>query len=220
MFDRVLNTLLHLHVAWECCIWETSWSSSSAKRWGISRDDWTIGLSESFESSIHSILTVVELGRFYLRQILVKCTFFDFICLKIVKTMHCEKSVRIRSYSGPHFPSFGLNTERYGVSLPIHSECGKMRSRIIPNTDTFYETDYLITFLFYDVIFAHYFFFNTDGLFTTAFLNFPQPSDLLDMWSSEESLPQLSQHILSTLQKLLFTVVLKFLKILENLSTF
>ena len=87
-----------------------------------------------------------------------------------------------------------------------------MRSRIIPNTDTFYETDYLITFLFYDVIFAHYFFFNTDGLFTTAFLNFPQPSDLLDMWSSEESLPQLSQHILSTLQKLLFTVVLKFWK--------
>ena len=26
------------------------------------------------------------------------------------------KSVRIRCYSGPHFPTFGLNTERYGVS--------------------------------------------------------------------------------------------------------
>ena len=24
---------------------------------------------------------------------------------------HCIKSVRIRSYSGPHFPAFGLNTE-------------------------------------------------------------------------------------------------------------
>ena len=28
---------------------------------------------------------------------------------------HCVKSVRIRNYSGPHFPAFGLNTERYGV---------------------------------------------------------------------------------------------------------
>ena len=25
----------------------------------------------------------------------------------------CVKSVRIRSYSGLHFPAFGLNTERY-----------------------------------------------------------------------------------------------------------
>ena len=31
--------------------------------------------------------------------------------------MHYVKSVRIRSYSGPYFPAFGLNTERYGVSL-------------------------------------------------------------------------------------------------------
>ena len=29
----------------------------------------------------------------------------------------CVKSVRIRSYSGPRFPEFGLNTERYSVSL-------------------------------------------------------------------------------------------------------
>ena len=42
----------------------------------------------------------------------------------------------------PHFPTFGLNTERYGVSLRIQSECGKMqgkmRTRITPYTDTFY----------------------------------------------------------------------------------
>ena len=31
---------------------------------------------------------------------------------------------------------FGLNTERYEVSLHIHSESGKMRIRITPNTDT------------------------------------------------------------------------------------
>ena len=52
--------------------------------------------------------------------------------------IHCVKSVRIRSYSGPYFPTFGLNTERYGVSLPIQCEYGKMRTRITPNTDTFH----------------------------------------------------------------------------------
>ena len=32
----------------------------------------------------------------------------------------------------------GLNTERYSVSLRIHSKCEKMQTRITPNTDTFY----------------------------------------------------------------------------------
>ena len=33
-----------------------------------------------------------------------------------------ERSI-LRSYSGPHFPAFGLNTERYGVTyeVEIHS---------------------------------------------------------------------------------------------------
>ena len=55
-------------------------------------------------------------------------------------TTHCLKSVPIRSYSGPHFPVFGVNTERCrvsGVSLHIQSECGKMRIRITPNMNTF-----------------------------------------------------------------------------------
>ena len=51
---------------------------------------------------------------------------------------HCAKNIYIRSYSGPYFPSFGLNTERYSVSLRIQSECGKIWTRITPNTDTFY----------------------------------------------------------------------------------
>ena len=51
---------------------------------------------------------------------------------------HCVKSVRIRSYSGQHFLAFGLNAERYGVSLLIQSECRKMGTRITPNTDSFY----------------------------------------------------------------------------------
>ena len=42
---------------------------------------------------------------------------------------HYIRSVRIRTYSDPYFPTFGLN---------ILSECGKIRTRITANTDTFY----------------------------------------------------------------------------------
>ena len=31
--------------------------------------------------------------------------------------IHCVKSVRIWSYSGPYFPAFGLTTERYNTEL-------------------------------------------------------------------------------------------------------
>ena len=55
-----------------------------------------------------------------------------------VKDKHCVKGVRIRSYSAPHFPVFGLNTERYGVPLRIQSKCRKIRTRIAPNTVPFF----------------------------------------------------------------------------------
>ena len=32
----------------------------------------------------------------------------------------------------PHFPAFGVNTERYSVSLRIQSECWKMREKCGP----------------------------------------------------------------------------------------
>ena len=44
----------------------------------------------------------------------------------------------IWSYSGPYFLAFGLNMERYRVSLRIQSECGKMPTRITPNTENFF----------------------------------------------------------------------------------
>ena len=73
----------------------------------------------------------------------------DFIPLphSHITPVHCTKNVRIRSYSGPHFPAFGLNTESYSVSLRIHSECGKMTTRITPNTDTFHAMVMMIIFL-------------------------------------------------------------------------
>ena len=42
------------------------------------------------------------------------------------------KSALIQSFSGMYFPAFGLNTERYGVSLRIQSKCGKIRTKKKP----------------------------------------------------------------------------------------
>ena len=74
--------------------------------------------------------------------LLVLCIFHIKICLQsmtrkqISCNIHSAKSVRIRSCSGPYFPAFGLNSERYFVSLRIQSKCGKMRTRITSNRDT------------------------------------------------------------------------------------
>ena len=51
------------------------------------------------------------------------------------------KIVRIWKFSGPYFAAFELNTERYGVSLRIQYECGKIRTRETLNTDTFHALD-------------------------------------------------------------------------------
>ena len=61
------------------------------------------------------------------------------IVLALIQSLlqHCVKGVRIRSYSGPYFPAFELNTP-YPVSLRIQSECGKIWTRITQNTDTFH----------------------------------------------------------------------------------
>ena len=57
---------------------------------------------------------------------------------QITWILQCVKSVRIWSFSGPYFPSFGLNTEKYFASLCIQSEYEKIRTRKTPNTDTFH----------------------------------------------------------------------------------
>ena len=69
------------------------------------------------------------------------------------KNIHSVKSVRTLGYSGPHFPAFRLNTERYGVFLRIQSICGKLWTRITPNTDTFQAViDTLVLKLLEEVI--------------------------------------------------------------------
>ena len=44
---------------------------------------------------------------FYHKLIVFRITFHNY-----TKELHCVKCARIQSYSGPHFPEFGLNTER------------------------------------------------------------------------------------------------------------
>ena len=61
--------------------------------------------------------------------------------------LHCVKSAHIRSFSGPYFPAFELNTERYGISLHIQYKCGKIRTRKTPNTHTFYTVLFLKVYL-------------------------------------------------------------------------
>ena len=71
--------------------------------------------------------------------------------------LHCVKNVRIRSYSGTYFPTFGLNMERYEVSLRIQSECGKIRNRITANTDTFYAVLPILVIIFKTDFFNQFF---------------------------------------------------------------
>ena len=70
----------------------------------------------------------------------------------------------MRSNSGTHFPTFGLNTERYSigysVSLRIQLECGKMRNRVTPNTDTFYAVNDLAGIIFRKFILPKFLYLN------------------------------------------------------------
>ena len=49
-----------------------------------------------------------------------------------------RENVQIRSFSGTHFPAFGLSTEIYGIDLLIHSKYGKIQTRKSPYLDTFH----------------------------------------------------------------------------------
>ena len=70
--------------------------------------------------------------------ILLSCYCFQIILTlfhEMLNHRHCVKNVRMPNFSGWYFSAFGLNTERYGVSLHIQSKCGKIQTRKTPNTD-------------------------------------------------------------------------------------
>ena len=62
---------------------------------------------------------------------------FTALYISIIKSALCEKC-RFRSFSGPYFPAFGLNTEKHSLSRRVQYEYGNIRTRKAPNTDTFY----------------------------------------------------------------------------------
>ena len=56
---------------------------------------------------------------------------------KLNHAYHCVKSIRIRGFSGPYFPAFGLNTDwknsEYGHSLRSVLICSKNNNLIGSN---------------------------------------------------------------------------------------
>ena len=58
-----------------------------------------------------------------------KSSWKSFYCLAWFITCTAWKVSKYGAFSGPYFPAFGLNMERYEVSLRIQSECEKIRTR-------------------------------------------------------------------------------------------
>ena len=87
--------------------------------------------------SVKTLLILLILKYFSSKRISVLCKVSKYDKIIITHT-HYLKKYLIRSYSIQHFPAFRLNTERNSASLRSHSECGKMQTRITPNTDSFH----------------------------------------------------------------------------------
>ena len=63
----------------------------------------------------------------------VSCCWIQLMKWIQLKHCHCVS----RSFSGPYFPAFRLNTERYSVSVHIQSKCGRIRTRKTPKTPAY-----------------------------------------------------------------------------------
>ena len=74
--------------------------------------------------------------------LLLLTLFFIVLYGQILQLSHCVKSVRIRSYSGLHFPALRLNT---GIS-PYSVRMWKNTDQYNSNTSTFHA---VLVFLFY-----------------------------------------------------------------------
>ena len=70
-----------------------------------------------------------DVFNFWFSDILVKYRKRPVVWNGFIKPNIVWKVSKYGVFSGPYFPAFGLNTERYGVSLRIQSECGKIRTR-------------------------------------------------------------------------------------------
>ena len=105
-----LNTMLHLF---------------------IPKTQKSMSVSAMLKSSFKKIVTFFQ-WRF------LSCQLHEFSDGNTLSNNTLRKKSHIRRFFGPYFPAFELNTERYSVSLQIQPECGKIRTRKTPNTDTFH----------------------------------------------------------------------------------
>ena len=74
-----------------------------------------------------------------------KCIWFSHLFSLYMKDIEIVFGIILFRFF-PRFPAFGLNTERYSVSLRIQSECGKIRTSKTPYLDTFHAVDNLLCF--------------------------------------------------------------------------
>ena len=101
-----------------------------------------LAITFSNSLSIFLKLEIIIMEIVYVPINLFASVFFFFLQIERINFLIISKSVRIRSFSGPYFPAFGLNTERYSLSLRIQSECGKIRTTKTPNTVQFQNSSY------------------------------------------------------------------------------
>ena len=69
------------------------------------------------------------------------------------KTFTCVTAWKVSVlgvFFGPYFVAFVLNTGRYSVFLRIQSECGKIRTRKTPSTDTLSRNVWKNAFLLHE----------------------------------------------------------------------
>ena len=64
------------------------------------------------------------------------------------------KGLRIRNFSGPHFPALGLNAESDRVSFRTQPECRKIRTTNAQNMGTFHTVK-LTKLFFYHIVIAN-----------------------------------------------------------------
>ena len=83
--------------------------------------------------------TALKVCNFIKRRLQHRCfpRYFGRCQTSMMESSH-ENNLRKKC---PCFSAFRLNTERYGVSVGIQSECGKMRTRITSNADTFHAVN-------------------------------------------------------------------------------
>ena len=101
-----------------------------------------LGVLVSLRACVLRLLASLACLRFQVLGVLTLLSnqffYFCFTYSKNFGLVHCMKSVRIQRFSGPYFPAFRLNTERYSVYLRIESECEKIWTRKTPNAGSFH----------------------------------------------------------------------------------